>query len=115
MNLNFHESGNEKGVAGQQTPFDTSQQHSDATAILASKSTDTAVQQRKVVKLLTLSGRDTYEFRRNGISHPAGRVRELIAQGYDIRCTRITTVDENGFVHVGVGYYCLVSAPEAAQ
>lgn len=77
-------------------------------AILASKSTERGAQVRKLFALLKIRPHHTYELRRLGISHPAGRVQDLQAEGHHITCTRVTVVDENGYSHVGVALYSLV-------
>lgn len=79
---------------------------------LANKSTERDAQNRKLVALLKQVGRaHTYQLRKHGISHPAGRVQDLEAAGFVILSERTTVVDENGFVHPGVALYSLVSEP----
>ena len=90
-------------------PFALSPEHAE---LLASKSTEREVQKRKLVVLLGMRAHHTYELRRMGISHPAGRVQDLEADGYVISSDRVTVVDENGFAHPGVALYGLVSSPE---
>jgi hypothetical protein len=77
-------------------------------AIIDSRSTERDAQMRKLFALLKVSPRHTYELRRLGISHPAGRVQDLRAEGHHIATTRVTVVDENSFSHVGVALYSLV-------
>lgn len=84
----------------------------DANAI-RSKSTEREAQNRKLVALLRIAKRNTYELRKLGISHPAGRVQDIEADGYVIRSDRVSVVDENGFLHPGVALYTLVSEPTA--
>lgn len=81
-------------------------------ALLRSKSTEREVQKRKLVLLLGIRTHHTYELRRMGISHPAGRVQDLEEDGYVISSDRVTVVDEHGFAHPNVALYGLVSAPE---
>jgi hypothetical protein len=78
---------------------------------IASRSTSTEAQTAKLLALLELSPRHTYELRKLGISHPAGRVQNLEEEGCVIESSRITVVDENGFTHPGVALYELISRP----
>lgn len=71
-------------------------------------------QRQKILALLRVSGRHTFEFRAHGIAMPATRIFELKNQfGYDIRTSRITAIDSDSFVHGNVAFYELVS--EAAE
>lgn len=79
---------------------------------LKSDSPERSVQRLKLVALLKLGDKHTYRLRRDGISHPAGRVQDLEEMGYVINSHRITAVDEHGYVHPGVALYELVSVPE---
>lgn len=74
-------------------------------AILASKSTERGAQVRKLFALLKIRPHHTYELRRLGISHPAGRVQDLEAEGHLIHSARVIVVDEHGFTHPGVAMY----------
>jgi len=76
--------------------------------IINSKSTERTAQVRKLFALLKIRPHHTYELRKLGISHPAGRVQDLRAEGHHIATTRVTVVDENSFSHVGVALYSLV-------
>lgn len=78
---------------------------------ISSKSTERNAQNRKLVAFLKLRDQHTYELRKQGISHPAGRVQDLEEEGYVINSDRITVVDENGFRHPNVALYSLVSEP----
>lgn len=78
------------------------------------KSTATWAQQLRLLVELRKGDRNTYQLRARGISHPAGRVRELNANGYLITKALITTVDADGFTHRGVALYSLVHEPEGA-
>jgi hypothetical protein len=73
------------------------------------KSTATIAQTNKLRGLLRLRPHHTYELRKQGISHPAGRVNDLEDMGCVIDSDRITTVDGDGFSHVGVAIYTLIS------
>jgi hypothetical protein len=83
----------------------------DQKAIRA-KSTDKDAQNRKLVALLRLRPQHTYELRKQGISHPAGRVQDLEEAGYVLESDRLTVVDAHGFRHCNVAIYMLVSEPE---
>lgn len=83
----------------------------DQARAIASKSTATEAQTAKLLALLEIRPRHTYELRQLGISHPAGRVQNLEEEGCVIGSSRITVVDENGFTHPGVALYELISRP----
>ena len=80
----------------------------------SAKSTATEAQIQRLLKLLKNRPHHTYDLRSKGISHPAGRVKNLIQRGYVISTTRITTTDSDGYTHVNVALYSLVSEPEAS-
>lgn len=80
---------------------------------LDSRSTSTTAQLAKLLEMLRVQQRNTYECRSRGISHPAARVKDLIALGCVITSSRITTVDAAGFAHRNVALYSLLSEPEA--
>jgi len=63
------------------------------------------------LKMLRVAKRSTYEMRAAGISHPAGRVRELRGRGYEIETHLVAAVDSDSFIHQRVAYYELVSEP----
>ena len=65
--------------------------------------------------LLLLGPRHTHELRRHGISHPAGRVQDLLRRNWVIASDRVTTVDSDGFAHSNVSLYSVVSAPDATS
>lgn len=72
--------------------------------------------QRKIVlECLRRRPHSTYDLRKCGISHPASRIRELIAEGHLIQSSRITTVDSDGFVHDRVAMYELASPSSQDQ
>ena len=78
----------------------------------SSKSTATEAQIERLIALLRHAPRHTHELRCMGISHPAGRVLDLVKRGYHVASDRVTTVDGDGFTHVGVARYSLISEPE---
>jgi len=65
-------------------------------------------QQKRVLEYLQASPQPTYSLRAHGISHPAQRIRELIALGYCITSHRVAAVDSDGFMHRNVAMYTLV-------
>ncbi len=79
----------------------------------SARSTATAAQIQRALELLRVHARHTYEFRALGISHPAARIKDLIALGYDIQSSRIVTVDSEAYLHRNVALYCLLSEPES--
>ena len=81
----------------------------------SNKSTATEAQLDRLLILLRLRPHHTHELRSKGISHPAGRVLNLIERGCVIDSDRITSVDSDGFQHVGVALYTLVSEPVEVQ
>lgn len=80
-----------------------------------SKSVSTAVQLAKLLARLRARPHHTYELRQCGISHPAGRVLNLIEQGYAIESARVTSTDPDGFTHHGVALYSLIGEPEGTH
>ena len=77
----------------------------------SARSTSTEAQIERLLSMLRSHPRHTHELRKNGISHPAGRVKDLGYRGYVIESDRITTVDSDGYSHIGVAIYSLVSEP----
>ncbi|MFC7411584.1 helix-turn-helix domain-containing protein [Hydrogenophaga atypica] len=76
---------------------------------------DTEAQVQLLLAMLLLANRGTYELRAAGISHPAGRVRELRRRGFVIETHLVAAVDSDSFVHQRVAYYELVSEPTMAE
>lgn len=79
-----------------------------------SKSTATEVQMAKLLARLRSRPHHTYELRQCGISHPAGRVLNLVERGFLIESARVTSVDSDGFTHRGVALYSLIAEPKGA-
>lgn len=75
------------------------------------KSAVTAEQQKRLIALTSVRPHHTFELRQFGITHPSGRVMELVREGYVFDKHRITTVDSAGFPHDGVALYELLSSP----
>jgi hypothetical protein len=80
--------------------------------VINRKSTATEVQIAKLIALTEARPHHTHELRQMGISHPAGRVLDLVKRGYVYDTARITTVDGDGFSHRGVALYSLRAKPE---
>lgn len=76
------------------------------------RSTATWAQLIRTANALRTGAKSTYQLRQAGISHPAGRVRELNHMGFTITTARIVAVDPDGFTHRGVALYSLVHEPE---
>jgi len=78
-------------------------------AILKSRSTSTEAQRAKLLALLRLGPQTTYSLRRNGLAQCAARVWELRKEGHVITTESVTAIDSDGFSHVRVARYRLVS------
>lgn len=84
-----------------------------------SKDMSAAAQRKRVLEHLRAGNQTTYSLRKRGISHPAARVRELIALGHRITSSPVTAYDSDGYEHRNVALYSLagelelVDAPEA--
>lgn len=76
-----------------------------------SRSTSTEAQIARLVEMLRLRPHHTHELRRQGISHPAGRIQDLEEMGFVIGSDRINTVDSDGYLHTGVALYSLIEEP----
>jgi hypothetical protein len=79
------------------------------------RSTATEAQIQKLLELLRIRPRHTHELRKLGISHPAGRKNDLKNRGYKFDKQLINTIDSDGFLHVGVALYSLISEPEEQE
>lgn len=80
-------------------------------ASICSKSTATKAQLSRLVALISIRPRHTHELRQLGISHPAGRIKDLEKQGFSFETARITTIDSDGFEHRRVALYTLSRSP----
>ena len=74
---------------------------------LNSKSTATAVQHTRILRLLLKRPRNTEELQRVGIFRVSARIRELRRRGFNIVTARIPLTDRDGFTHYGVALYSL--------
>lgn len=81
----------------------------------SARSTATEAQIQRLLAKLRQRPHHTHELRRDGISHPAGRILDLRKRGFEIFASRVTTVDSDAFTHVGVARYELVFDPEVKQ
>ena len=73
------------------------------TALHSLAESSTKAQIIRLIDLLRSGPKDTHYLRKQGISHPAGRV---------VDSSRTTTVDSDGYPHHGVALYELVTEPE---
>lgn len=78
----------------------------------SARSTSTEAQIQRLLGLITTRPHHTHELRKVGISHPAGRIRDLEKRGFVFDSDRITTIDSDGYAHRGVAIYSLVSVPK---
>lgn len=81
----------------------------------SSRSTATEAQICRLLDCLRLRPHHTHELRRLGISHPAGRIGDLLERGYTLTSSRITTVDSDGYMHVRAALYELLSEPDRVE
>lgn len=79
------------------------------------RSTATEAQIQKLLELLRIRPRHTHELRKQGISHPSGRVGDLKQRGCTFGRQLINTVDSDGFTHIRVALYSLISEPEEQE
>ena len=92
----------------------------DTTTKVNHRDMSAAAQRLRVLEYLRASPQTTYSLRARGISHPAQRVKELIALGHRIDSHPVTAVDSDGYLHSRVARYSLgleldlVDAMEAA-
>lgn len=80
----------------------------------SARSTATEAQIQRLLDMLRTNRRNTHELRKVGISHPAGRIQDLKKRGFAIDKSTISTVDSDGYVHVGVALYELIGEPDGA-
>lgn len=80
--------------------------------ILKSRSTKTETQLRKLVLHLRKGSAHTYQLRREGIAHPAGRVNDLEDAGYLIGVEKVDAQDSDGYWHTRVARYTLLREPQ---
>lgn len=82
------------------------------------KSTATEAQYQRVDRAFDYVGKliSTLDFRRMGVIHPSGRIKEMNEKmGYDIRTVDLRTViDDEGFSHPRIAFYELIERPKKA-
>jgi hypothetical protein len=80
------------------------------------KSTATEAQYERIDRAFDHVGKliSTLDFRKMGVLHPAGRVREMNKKmGYYIPTVDLRTViDEQGFPHLRIAFYELIDRPK---
>jgi len=79
----------------------------NTTTKVNSKDMSASAQRKRVLEYLRAAAQTTYSLRKHGISHPAARIRELIALGHQITSHPVTAIDSDGFMHRNVARYCL--------
>jgi hypothetical protein len=79
--------------------------------IIKSRSTSTETQIKKLVALLREGPKTTHSLRQQGISHPAGRIRDLRDYGYLINAERVKAIDSDSFIHINTARYALLKEP----
>lgn len=81
------------------------------------KSTVTEAQYDRIVTMLRVGPKSTFDFRKVGIMSPASRIKELNDKlGYYIPTIALRDLyDEEGFLHKRVGVYELIDEPKALQ
>lgn len=80
----------------------------------SSKSTSTGIQYQKIIGMLRAGKQSTFDFRREGIAHPAMRIKELVDRyGYSIPRVELRSLwDSDGFKHKGIAVYELQGEPQ---
>ena len=83
------------------------------------KSTATEAQYERIDRAFDHPGKllSTLDFRKMGVIHPAGRVKEMnVKLGYYIPTVDLRTViDDEGFAHPRVAFYGLVDRPKMVE
>jgi hypothetical protein len=83
------------------------------------KSTATEAQYERVDRLFDHVGKQitTFEFRKNGVLHPSGRIKEMNELlGYHIATVDLRTVyDDEGFAHQRIAVYELIERPKGKE
>lgn len=80
------------------------------------KSTATEAQYERIDRAFDCAGKliSTLDFRKMGVLHPAGRIREMNREmGFYIPTVDLRTViDEQGFPHMRIAFYELIDRPK---
>ena len=77
-------------------------------------SSATAAQRDRMVEMLRIGEKTTFDFRRAGIMQSSTRIFELRALGYSITTTRRDLFDADWYRHKRVAVYALVGEPDVA-
>lgn len=109
-------SGRQHSGAGNKKPRGVHRPEANAVCSLPLKSTATAAQYGRLLRLLRSGKRSTLALRKAGILMPAARIKELKDRyGYDIpTVARVVVWDEDGLAHPRVAVYELRGEPEGA-
>ncbi|WP_144264452.1 helix-turn-helix domain-containing protein [Polaromonas sp. C04] len=101
---------NDKGPGRQSKPFD---KNTTTARKFSAKSTATEAQYERIVRMLRIGERSTFDFRKAGIMAPAARIKELNDKhGFYIPTVALRDLwDEEGFCHPRVAVYSLVDEP----
>ena len=79
------------------------------------KSTATEAQYERIDRLFNYAGKliSTLDFRKVGVHHPAGRIKEMNEKlGYYIATVdQRTVIDEQGYPHPRIAFYELIARP----
>lgn len=78
-------------------------------------STVTEAQRDRILQALRRRPQTTCDLRKIGIFQAPARIMELRLRGYLIETTRITLVDQDGYLHKGAARYTLLSEPEGIR
>ena len=83
----------------------------------SAKSTATQAQYQRIVTMLRISTRSTFDFRKAGIMAPAARIKELNDNhGYFIPRIALRDLwDDEGFMHPRVAVYELIDEPHGER
>lgn len=79
-----------------------------------SASTSGEAQRKRIIKMLRVSDKTSYDLRRAGCYQAPARIIELRRMGYVIETTRVTLTDRDGYQHRNCALYHLVEEPAAA-
>lgn len=116
MTQNTINSGNEKTTGGQPDGFTN---HTINGRKSSAKSTTTEAQYDRINRAFDYPGKliSTIEFRKLGVIHPSGRIKEMNEKhGYYIPTVDQRTVyDEEGFPHPRIAFYEMINRPPKGE
>lgn len=105
---------NEKATGGQP---DGSSNSTTNTRKFSAKSTGTEAQYERIDSAFDYTGKliSTLDFRKIGVIHPSGRIKEMNEKlGYYIPTVdQRTVIDDQGFPHHRIAFYELIDRPKA--